>query len=64
MIFTKTQLAIQDNEDLFNIISAKYCNKPNSRTMLILVYQNTQKLPYTFTNTIADNIMHIFFIYK
>ena len=40
-----------------------YCNKPNSRTMLISVYQNILKLPYTFTNTIADNIIHIYFFY-
>ena len=40
-----------------------YCNKPNSRTMLISVYQNILKLPYTFTNTIADNIIHIYFLY-
>ena len=32
--------------------------------MIISVYQNIQKLPYTFTNTIADNIMHIYFLYK
>ena len=31
--------------------------------MLISVYQNIQKLPYTFTNTIGDNIMHIYFLY-